>query len=232
MFNYPIKRTELKSLEEIKKYSYLTSKISSQPRVWCQENDQIAYTDKSGNIYVTPYRTEIQSVLSDAGYKEGTLYVPVFDGGIIPNHYRWLKKIALQENWATTHFQAIEIAAARDIKPVELSTDEKFHVCEISSCYNDKENSSIYFPMANLWLLNGEKDNIATYIIINKKTLLICDEYARTFLIRVKSVINDIVNELIDAGYRHNPTPAKYVSFYEPEEEKPQKPKLPSDSIV
>lgn len=231
MFTQPIKRTLLNSVEEIKSYSYRMNGFSSKKMVRWQSNGQIAFADENGVLYVTPYRAEINDMLEKAGYEESSLSVPFSNGKDVPISYQWLEIIANQENWATTYLIAYGISSTKDIKPVDLSSiEEKIHISEIFR-YEDKDTQMIYHNMVNLWL-NGEEDNLGTYIIINKKTLIICDEYGRTFLLKVKSVINDIVNLLIDAGYRHNPNPARYVSFYEPEEEKPQKPKLPSDSIV
>ena len=232
MFNQPIQRTILTSVEEIKRYSFLMNGIiSSEKMVRYQNNGQIAYADEAGRIYVTPYRKEIHEILANAGFEEGSLSVPFSNGGSIPESYEWLKKIALQENWATTHVIAYGLSSCKNIKCVDLSSiDEKMHVCEIFR-YEDKETKKIYHNMVNLWIPNDEGDNISTYIIIDKKTLIVCDEYGRTFLIKVKSVINDIVNLLIDAGYRHNPNPARYVSVYEPEEEPLETPELPDNAI-
>ena len=229
MFTAPIKRTKLTNLEEVKKYSYLMNETSSATMIRCQNNGQIAFADGKGNLYVTPYREEIHKILADAGYKEGTLYVPFSNGTSFPESYQWLIKIALQENWSATYEEANKISIDRGIKSVDLSSfEEKMHICEIMR-YEDKETKLIYHNMVNLWLHNGEKNNIGTYIIIDKKTLIICDEYGRTILIKVKTVIYDIVNSLIDAGYRHNATPERYVSFYEPEPL--ETPELPVDAI-
>ncbi len=229
MFTTPIKRTPLTTLEEVQKYSYLMNDISSDTMTFCQNNGQIAFVDYQGHIYVTPYREEIPKILTRSGFEIGSIYVPFSNRGDIPVSYEWLKKIALTENWAATHERAYEIASERGIKTVDLSFIEKIHICEFFR-YEDKENGMIYHSMANLWLFNGEENNIGTYIIIDNKTVIVCDEYGRTFLIKVKSVINYIVNTLIDAGYRHNATPERYVSFYKPEEE-PLEPELPADTI-
>lgn len=229
MFTQPIKRTLLNSVEEIKSYSYRMNGFSSKKMVRWQDNGQIAFADENGVLYVTPYRAEIHDILKKAGYEESSLSVPFSSGGNKPESYEWLEKIALQENWATTHLLAYGISSTKEIKHVDLSSiEEKIHVSEIFR-YEDKDTNKIYHHMVNLWLPNGEEDNLGTYIIIDKKTLVVCDEYGRTFLIKLKSVINTIVNTLIDAGYRHNPNPARYVSFYEPEE--PLEPELPDNAI-
>lgn len=231
MFTTPIKRTPLTTLEEVQKYSYLMNDLSSDTMTFCRNNGQIAFVDYQGHKYVTPFREEIPSILTRSGFEIGSIYVPFSNGGTIPESYEWLKKIALTENWAATHEMAYCIATERGITPVDLSfIDEKIHICEFYR-YEDKENCFIYHHMTDLWLFNGEKNSIGTYIIIDNKTLIVCDEYGRTFLIKVKSVINDIVNALIDAGYRHNATPERYVSFYKPEEE-PLEPELPVNAIL
>ena len=206
------------------------NEVSSNVMTFCQNNGQIAFVDYRGLVYVTPYRKEIREILKRSGYEEGSIPVPFSNCENVPESYEWLKKIALQENWSATYEEAYLIATERGITPVNLSSlNEKFHVCEFAR-YEDKENGLIFHSMANLWLPNNDAENIGTYIIIDKRTLIVCDEYGRTFLIKVKSVINDIVNVLIGAGYRHNATPERYVSFYKPEEE-PLEPELPADTI-
>ena len=68
-----------------------------------------------------------------------------------------------------------------------------------------------FCPMITKYLFNHSRDNIGTYILLNDRSVLVCDEYGRTFLISVKVSINDIVNTLIEAGYTRTPNPEYYV---------------------
>ncbi len=47
---------------------------------WCQNNGRVAFIDSKGDMYVTPYCEEAWKALGDAGYKEGSLYVPLSNG--------------------------------------------------------------------------------------------------------------------------------------------------------
>lgn len=75
MFMEPIRHTKLKDMNDVDMFSFMTDNQTT-PLVTCQNNGQIAYSDEHGTIYVTPYRSEIPSILKDAGYKEKEFKVP------------------------------------------------------------------------------------------------------------------------------------------------------------
>ena len=211
MFNTPIKHTRLNSLEEVIKFSHRTGgRLNDMPLMKCSNNGQIAFSDEFGNVLVTPYRSEIHSILNEAGYREGGFFVPFSNGEKRPEEYRWLAKIAEEENWAETYEEAAKVATEKGIKPVELAP-QKLQIKEITSLYSDHETGNIYHRLILQFLSNNGKDNIGTYIIVDEKTLVICDEYGRTFLVKAKTVINDIVNNLIDAGYTRTAHPEWYI---------------------
>ena len=216
MFNTPIKHTRLTTMDEVRKFSFLTNRRNATPMKKWQNNGQIAYSDEYGNVFVTPYRSEIHGILKDAGYTESALYVPFSNGEERPVTYQWLEKIAYEENWAETHEEAFKIASEKGIKPVVV--EEKYQVREISF-YNDTENHATYAALTTKYLLNQSKENIGTYIVVDQKTLVICDEYGRTFLVKAKTIINDLVNALIDAGYTRTAHPERYIQTYKPAEE-------------
>lgn len=217
LFPEPIRSKKLQSLEDVKKFSeYVVNPDSRKMvKVFWQNNGQIAFTDDFGQIFVTPYRTEVREILSQNGYIERDIPVPYSSGSSdIPVHYTWLKKIAERENWAETHEKAYQHAQKNDIKPVVLEFSSKqLRYREITECYSDKNTSLEYRPMVEMYLMNGTEENVATYIIIDDLTLLVCDEYGRTFHITAhqKATFNNVVNSLIDAGYYHNPHPEAYV---------------------
>lgn len=210
MFNKPIKYSPLTSKEELLKFSYRTDRYCENKNVFYQHKGQIAFTDEFGAIYLTPYRSEIPSILETSGLREYAINVPIFNGEK-PLAYFWLEKIAVEENWAKTHEEAFAIANQKGIKPVRIS--QKIQVKEIDY-FIDQEHELSYSALTSMWLFNNSIENIGTYIIVNDKTLIVCDEYGRTFLVKSKSVINDIVNSLIEAGYKRTAHPEYYIDPY------------------
>lgn len=217
MLTTPIRHTRLNTLEEVKNFSFRTVSNATPLTKW-QNNGHIAFADEYGTtVYVTPYRTEIHSILEEAGYKEECIFVPFSNGEERPEAYQWLEKIAEEERWAYTHAEAFKVATEKGIKPVKLSKKLQVQVKEISY-YDDKENHTIYKELVSKYLFNNSKDNIGTYIVLDEKQLVVCDEYGRTFLLKAKTVINDIVNALIEAGYTRTIHPEWYIYRYEPVE--------------
>jgi len=216
MFTKPIKRTRLNSMDELFKFSYLTNQTSKQKLRFTQNNGQIAFSDEYGSVWVTPYRTEICDILVDANYEAGSIFVPFSNGEEIPDAYYWLKQVANRENWAETHEKALKFSEEKGIKPVEFGQmAHQMRIKEITNDYYQNDDDCMrYMQMATKFLLNNSQSNIGTYIIIDDKSILVCDEYGRTYLITVKATINDIVNTLIDAGYTHTAHPEYYVQKY------------------
>lgn len=204
-------------MEELLKFSYGTDRYSKSTLIVTQNNGEIAFSDKYGHVYVTPYRPEVHSILSNAGYSEkyGGLFVPFSNGEQRPEAYQWLSKIADEECWAYTYEEAYKVATEKGIKSVTLPG--KYQIKEISY-FDDTEKCTAYSALVSKFLFNSSKENIGTYIVIDEKTIIVCDEYGRTFWIKSKTVINDIVNLLLDAGYTRTPHPEYYIRHYEPVE--------------
>ena len=88
MFTPLIRRVELSGLEELKKFSELHyNGRSEQRKVFYQNNGQIGFVDEMGNYFVTPYRTEIHSILQSCGYKEYCIFVPNSNGEVPSARY-------------------------------------------------------------------------------------------------------------------------------------------------
>jgi len=98
----------------------------------------------------------------------------------------------------------------------------KYQIKEITSYdyydYIDFKTNTRYYPLTTKFLFNRSKENIGTYIIVDENTLVICDEYGRTFLFKVQTVVNDFVNALIDAGYTRTIHPEDYIYKEEPQQ--------------
>ena len=219
MFNTPIRHIPLTSLEEVTNFSYrVYESKKGTPLTKCQNNGHIAFTDSYGNVFVTPYRPEIHGILENAGYTDDCIFVPFSNGEERPDAYDWLIKIADEESWAYTHEQAYKIAQEKGIKSVDTIHFEKYQLKEIFY-YDEKDTNTVFSSLTTKFLFNNSNSNIGTYIVVNNKTLVVCDEYGRTFLIKVKTVVNDIVNALIEAGYTRTLHPEWYIRKYEPKKD-------------
>jgi len=116
---------------------------------------------------------------------------------------------------AETHEKALKFSEEKGIKPVKFDRRIQMRVKEITNdFYQNDEDHTRYNQMVSKYLLGNSQSNIGTYIIIDDKSILVCDEYGRTYFINVKATINDIVNTLIDAGYTHTAHPEYYVQKY------------------
>lgn len=219
MFNTPIRHTRLVSYKEVLSFSFRTDSRATPLTKW-QNNGHIAFADWYGNVYVTPYRPEINGILASEDYKDGAIFVPYSNGEKSPDAYQWLMKIAEEENWAYTHEEAFKVASEKGIKAVTMCG--KYQIKEISY-YDDTDAHTIYSALTMKFLMNDSKDNIGTYILVDEKTLIICDEYGRTFLLKAKTVVNDLVNALIDAGYTRTAHPEWYIRRYAPTTEVEEK---------
>lgn len=216
MFTTPIRRVELSTLEEVKNFSeQVYGRRTDQRKVYYQNNGQIAFVDEMGFYYVTPYRTEIHSILGSSGYKEYGIFVPNSNGEHTSARYVWLRQMADRENWALTHEEAHEIATKKGLKEVTLPGSYKqYQYKEIKEYCNDEK--WVYTPMVMMFLSNSSKDYIGTYIIVDSTIILACDEYGRTFKItaHTQHIFNSVVNALIDAGYKPNHQPEYFVHEY------------------
>ena len=162
-------------MDELLKFSYRTDRRSEHKLILTQNNGQIAFSDENGYVYVTPYRPEISEILTEAGYSESySLFVPFSNGEERPDEYQWLAKIAEEENWAYTHQQAYEVSIKKGIKP--LGTSQKIQIKEILF-YDDVDSKTYYTALTSKFLLNQSEENIGTYILVDEKTIVICDEY-------------------------------------------------------
>ena len=216
MFIAPIKPQPIRSMDELRSFSYLTDRVAHDSFIFCQNNGQIAFSDTFCRIWVTPYRNDVRKILESVGYLQQTFFVPFSNGEERPEAYKWLVKIADEEEWAETYAMAFEIASQdKGIKPVTLKP--KVHIKQIVDYYEDESHTS-YYPMVLKSFQHHSEQNIGTYIMIDEKNVLLCDEYGRTFLVTAKTVINDVINLLIEAGYTRTTHPENYVKKVELQE--------------
>lgn len=114
MFFNPIKRSPFKNLDEVKEFSWRVGR-SGDTKVYCETEGQIVFCDEDGIEFVTPFRNDVITVLKEAKYKQDEFLKHFFREEEKPDSYKWLEKIAEEENWAETYEKANEIA-----------TDKKF----------------------------------------------------------------------------------------------------------
>lgn len=214
MFITPIRHVPLVSLEDVFNFSHCMHE-KNDPFIFWQNNGQIAFTNGYGIIHVTPYRNEIRDILKSSGYKEQSFFVPFSNGEPRPEEYQWLAKIADEESWAYTFEKASKIASEKGILPVEVT--EKYQIKRIFSTWDDEIDHKIYYPLTMKYLMNETDKNVGTYIYLDERNIVVCDEYGRTYFVRAHILINDLVNSLIKAGYTRTLHPERYVHKYEPE---------------
>ena len=215
MFNTPIKHTRLKNLQEVFDFSYVTS-FKDRPKKKYKTDGYIIFTDQIGNVFFTPVRPEIDDILKENGYQNSRTPISFSPENANPFSLLWIEKIAKEENWAYTYECAFNFACSKGIKPVTINNDD-FEIVEIifNNKYDDINTHTCYYGLTKKFLKDS-KHNIGTYIFVDEKTIVICDEYGRTFLLKSKTIINDLVNTLIDAGYTRTIHPERYLYKYEP----------------
>ena len=216
MFSIPVKHVRLESLEELKKFSFQKWDAKAKdPKTFDSNNGQYAYADEFGLVYVTPYRSEIYDLLVNGGYRGASIWVPFSNGEERPEAYKWLACIADEENWHETFEEAYRIAESKGIKPVNMAGISFKQIRDITTEYfDDKEKNRYFTAMTMKYLHNSTSDNIGTYIVVDRNTLMVCDEYGRTYILTIKGTINDFVNRLIEAGYKRASNPEYFIHEY------------------
>lgn len=221
MFTPNIRKVALTTMEDLIKFSERDYRYTSnQRKVYCQNNGQIAFVDETGSYYVTPYRTEIHSILRNNGYTEGGLFVPNSSGEKTSERYAWLRAMANRQNWATTQEEAHKVATDKGLKKVKFECNPKhYNYREVETYLED--GSWIFTPMVSMYMSNSSEEYVGTYILVDKYTILVCDEYGRTFKLGVHTqhAYYSIVNALIDAGYTENHHPEYFVRKKEAQNE-------------
>ncbi len=224
MFRKPIRHVPLRTMEEVKACSYELGESSSDDRgsytYQSLENHSTAiiYCDECNQLFITPFRRDIEQILIDQKYRNvhDRFYKMLFyPNNIIPAEYQWLEWIAKEENWALTYEEAFRFSQEKDIKPVTILEP----ICRLNQIIEAPLVNEIpgkietCRPMISLLFETGTLENVGTYIHLSSRSLLVCDEYGRTFYIAVNGVINDIENLLISSGYTRTKHPERYVSY-------------------
>lgn len=224
MFFEPVRYTKLRNAFEVMKYSKLvfTQSNTSIKKVYCIYRDQIIFVDENGYGYMTPYREEIMDVLEkEDGYKSSSFILNMpessrkeIDRQMQQEDYKWLMQMANSEEWNLTFEKAHTAAQNNNVKEVEIdeSLIRFFQDVTTEEYILGAGKGSIAFKgMVEKHLNNGSELNVASFIRFNSTTLLICDNYGRTFLVRFTKSTNHVVNQLLEAGYTYTTYPWLYV---------------------
>lgn len=224
MFKKPIQHVPLKTMAEVKARSCELSLSSSDDRGTFtfrsleDASKAIIYCDEYNQLFITPFRSDIEQTLVRQEYLlvQDRFYKMLFyPNNNIPVKYQWLEWIAKEENWALTYEDAYSYSKEKGIKPVTIAEP----ICRLNQIVETPlvneflGKTETCRPMVSLFFEDGTAKNVGTYIHLSSKSLLVCDEYGRTFYIAVNGVINDIENQLINSGYTRTMHPERYVSY-------------------
>jgi len=143
--------------------------------------------------------------------------VPFSHGEERPEHYKWLEKIAEEECIAYTYEKAFKKSYKKGIQSAKIWDEYQLEEIPFSLPYEDPVTHTMYRALTSISLDYESIRNIGTYIIVDKNTVIICDEYGRTFLLK-QTVINNTINALLNAGYTRNTYPERYISYPEKSE--------------
>ena len=102
------------------------------------------------------------------------------------------------------------IAEEKGIKSVKFDEEQLEVFRDVSESDQDLDGFT-YTSMTNPKYVRLSQENVGTYIRTNSKTVLLCDEYGRTFLLKFGLSANEFVNKLNEAGYKPNCMPWDYV---------------------
>ena len=164
MFKKPIQHIPLKTMEEVQNYSIRIGKFPARPRTVFTADFSttiIFYTDENGMLWITPYRFDIDNLLHKSlNFLDDIYFLPseVYSEQISSAQYKWLEKIADEENWACTYEQAYQMAKEKGIKPIVIG--ETITLKQIVSKpleYHFGNTVEIYNPLVNQFLTGGTR---------------------------------------------------------------------------
>ena len=101
-------------------------------------------------------------------------------------------------------------AEKKGIKSVKFDEEQLEVFRDVSESDQDLDGFT-YTSMTNPKYVQLSQENVGTYIRTNFKTVLLCDEYGRTFLLKFGLSANEFVNKLNEAGYKPNCMPWNYA---------------------
>ena len=206
MFYEPIRYVPFKTFQELMDNSIqLFGRCLGSPQKYTHYQDSIVYIDGKSQTFVTPLRKETSNILKNNGYEEGEYFIRCADKEYIDKlrfvidgpEYKWLEKMAREQDWNFAYQEAHKKAIRKNILSVE---PDMYTVADFELIEDEKTIDGTTF--CRMMTSNSlGYSNIGSFIRENNKRVLLCDEYGRTFLITFKYSANEFINQLIDANY-------------------------------
>ncbi len=219
MFYEPIRYVGLKNSFELASFSLTIDGYSvNYPKEYCLYQGQIVFVTEECCASVSPRVEEAEAILQKDGYKKGEYFVPNQEKGFVEKlyntinskEYKWLKQMANLEKLNLAFLRAHKIANNKKIGCVEPDRSQIEMYIDVSE-KSTEIDGLVYKCMLNKKLDYISQKNVGTYIRVDYRTVLVCDEYGRTFLIRFKECANEFINSLIDANYTKTLLPWSYI---------------------
>lgn len=203
MFTVPKKFERLQGKKEVYDFSCRTE-FKDMPYRKGQKDGIIAFSNCYGVIYITPYRPEIMEVLKEAGYVGVLTNVPLLEDDLLPEFNKF-KKLADEQVKAYNCELANKIAYERHIKRCVIANSEAIEIIDTV-----EKDEWIITPLLDNKLF--PYTNIGTYIKLDNSKIVLCDEYGRTFYVKVTNIYNALAS-LLEAGYTPTQRSDLYVKF-------------------
>ena len=219
MFYQPTRNVKIKNFEELKKFSIcMKGYVVDEPKKFCQYQEQVVFVTEEKIAYVCPERDGIFDIMKKEGYEEGDFFVINQEKSFIEKlyatikgkQYNWFLKMKKEEENNLLYERLHMIAEEKGIKSVKFDEEQLEVFRDVSEADQDLDGYT-YTSMTNPKYALLSKENVGTYIRTNSKTVLLCDEYGRTFLLKFGLSANEFVNKLNEAGYKPNCMPWNYV---------------------
>lgn len=220
MFYEPIRYVPLKSLKEVMDNSIeLIVTCLGNPKEFTHFQDNIVFINGRSQTFVTPLRKEITKILEDNGYKEGDYfirsgdkeYIEKLNATINGTEFMWLKYMANEQAWNLAYQEAYKYATSKNIMTVE---PEMSSIIDFECIDDDKTIDNTVYRMMMTNRSFGYS-YVGTFIRAKENTVLLCDEYGRTFLVTFKYSANEFINQLIKANYTRAQYPWIFVQKLE-----------------
>lgn len=216
MFNTPAKYVPMeRNMEELKKFSLPICQECFKPLTYGVCNGQIAFVDEDRCTYVTPARTSAYDVLYENGYQKTNMFIPFFSKKNKGERYYDLEKMAEESTWNKTFSYAKAKSNEKAIKDINIKNNfiEKIKDVTKSSIIAELDNGRKYSVsgMINPYLIEECEKNIASFICLDNRNVILCDDYGRTFLVKLNKSFSNFICALICAGYKLTTRPELYV---------------------
>ena len=165
--------------------------VVDEPKKFCKYQNQVVFVTEEKIAYVSPEREGIFDIMKKEGYEEGDFFVINQEKSFIEKlystikgkEYNWFLKMKEEEEKNLLYERLHIIAEKKGIKSVEFDEEQLEVFRDVSESDQDLDGFT-YTSMTNPKYVLISQENVGTYIRTNSKTVLLCDEYGRTFLLK------------------------------------------------